>query len=203
MNKRIILITGTPCTGKTAVAKKLTTKLDALYINLTEFANTYQLTTGEDKTRKTLIINEEKMRHKISKIINVAENATVIVDGHYAASVVPKRYVTSIFVLRRNPVELRGFMEKRGFSDAKLWENLASEILDVCLVEALQEHGKDKVCEVDATGKPVEAIVDEILAVMNHDKKCWVGQVDWLTMLEAQDLISEYLKIDFSSEANG
>jgi len=193
--KQVILITGTPSIGKTTTAQQLTTKTDALYINLTEFAKTHNLTVGEDKTRKTIIIDEQKMRKKISENIEAAENATVIVDGHYAAAVVPKRYVTRAFVLRRNPVELRRFMEKRGFSETKLWENLASEILDVCLVEALQEQQKDKVCELDVTGKTVEAVVKEILAVMNEKKKCPVGKVDWLGMLEAQGLVDEYLKV--------
>lgn len=193
--KQVILITGTPCVGKTSVAKQLTTKTDALYINLTELANTHGLTLGEDKTRKTTIINEEKMRNKIKKTIDTTEKTVVIVDGHYAAAVVPKLHVTRIFVLRRNPVELRVFMEKRGFSDTKLWENLASEILDVCLVEALQEHEEKKVCELDVTGKTVDNVVNEILAILNENKKCSVGHIDWLGMLETQGLTGAYLKV--------
>src|SRR5208282_706217 len=58
MNKRVILITGTPGTGKTTTAKALAAKLDAQYINLTDYAKTNQLTQGEDKQRKTIIIDE-------------------------------------------------------------------------------------------------------------------------------------------------
>jgi adenylate kinase len=195
MSKRVILITGTPCVGKTTVAKLLTTELDALYINLTDFANEHNLTIGEDKERKTKIVDEEKMRRKIGETINTTKKATVIVDGHYAAAVVPKSHVTHIFVLRRNPVELRGFMEKCGFQGAKLWENLASEILDVCLVEALREHKKEKVCELDVTGKTAEKISSEIVAIVDKRKKCFTGCVDWLGMLEKQGLVSEYLKV--------
>jgi adenylate kinase len=195
MSKRVILITGTPCVGKTTVAKQLTTELDALYINLTEFANKHSLTTREDKERKTTIIDEEKMRRKIRETIGNTEKPTIIIDGHYAAAVVPKNSVTSIFVLRRNPIELRKFMEKCGFSGAKLWENIASEILDVCLVEALREHKKEKVCELDVTGKTAEKISREIIDLIDQRKKCQTGCVDWLGMLEKQGLVSEYLKI--------
>jgi adenylate kinase len=195
MNKCVILITGTPCVGKTTVAQQLTAKLDALYINLTEFANKHSLTLGEDKQRNTTIIDEEKMRKKISETIDTAEKTTIIIDGHYAHAVVPKRYATRIFVLRRNPIELRKIMEKSGFSGAKLWENLASEILDVCLVEALREHAKEKVCELDVTGKTVENVTREILAVLDDRKKCLVGCVDWLGMLEKEGITDEYLKI--------
>jgi len=195
MNKRVILMTGTPCTGKTTVAKELTAKLDALNINLTDFAKKNNLIIGKDKTRNTSIIDEEKMRKKTGEIIASTEKITVIVDGHYAAAVVPKRYVTCIIVLRRNPIELRKYMEKRGFSNEKLWENLTSEILDVCLVEALQEHAKEKVCELDITGKTVEAVVNEIITFLNENKKCSVGHIDWLSLLEKDGLIDEYLKL--------
>jgi adenylate kinase len=195
MSKRVILITGTPCVGKTTVAQQLTTKLDALYINLTEFANKHGLILGEDKKRKTTIINEEEMRAKLAETIDASEKRDVIVDGHYAAAVVPKRYVTRIFVLRRNPKELRRFMETCAFSGAKLWENLASEILDVCLIEALQEHKKEKVCELDVTGKTAENTANDVLAILGKRKKCLVGCVDWLGMLEKEGLTDEYLKI--------
>jgi adenylate kinase len=195
MSKLVILITGTPCVGKTMVAKRLTAELDALYINLTDLAKKHNLTISEDKERKTTIIDEEKMRRKIRETIDTTEKSTIIVDGHYAAAVVPKSYVTRIFILRRNPVELRRFMEKCGFSGAKLWENLASEILDVCLVEALREHKKEKVCELDVTGKTAEKISREIIVIIDTREKCLAGCVDWLGMLEKQGLVGEYLKI--------
>jgi adenylate kinase len=193
--KRVILITGTPCVGKTTIARKLATAVDALYVNLTELAEKEHLTLGEDEKRKTTIVDEGKMRKKLREIIAETEKTDVIIDGHYAAAVTPKDRVTRIFVLRRDPVELRGFMEKCGFQGPKLWENLASEILDVCLVEALREHGKEVVCELDITGKAAEDVVTEILAILSGRKKCYVGCVDWLGMLETQGVLDEYLKV--------
>lgn len=193
MNKRVILITGTPCTGKTTTAKQLTTKLKAEYINLTEYAKTYQLTLGEDKERKTTIIDEEKMRAKLAETINNADKTNIIIDGHYAAAVTPTNFVTNVFVLRRNPKELKQFMQKCGFSDAKLYENLSAEILDSCLIEAMQTQ-PHKVCELDVTGKPVEKTVTEILDVLEKGKKCYAGIVDWLGMLEREGLTDQYLR---------
>jgi adenylate kinase len=193
--KRVILITGTPCTGKTTVAKHLSANLDALYVNLTEFANKHHLILGEDPHRKTAIIDETKMRKKIAETIDATHKPDVIVDGHYAAAVMPKRLVTRVFVLRRNPIELRRFMEKCGFSGAKLWENLASEILDVCLVEALREQEKEAVCELDVTGRTAENVADEMMEVLDKRKKCVASGVDWLGMLEKEGLLGEYLKV--------
>lgn len=195
MKKRVILITGTPCVGKTTVAKRLATEMKATYVNLTDLAKTHDLILGEDETRKTAIVDEKKMRQKISKLLKETDSATAIIDGHYAAAVVPKSLVTRVFVLRRNPVELRVFMEKCGFTGAKLWENLASEILDVCLVEALREIGVERVCELDITDKKLEDVVNEVNAVMNEKKPCRVGCIDWLGMLEAEGVLDDYLKV--------
>jgi adenylate kinase len=195
MTKRVILLTGTPCVGKTTLARKIAAELDALYINLTEFAKTHDLLLGEDKQRETTIIDEANMRKKICQTIKATEQNDVIIDGHYAAAVVSKELVTRVFVLRRNPVELRKYMEKCGFQGPKLWENLAAEILDVCLVEALREHENDKVCELDVTGKKVEEVAAEINAVLDGRKKCYTGFVDWLGMLEKEGLTSQYLKV--------
>jgi len=195
MNRLVILVTGTPCVGKTKIARQLTETLEALYINLTEFAQTHDLILRMDTQRKTAVVNERKLRSELRHAIDNTDKNTIIIDGHYAPAVVPKKYVNRIFVLRRNPVELREFMEKCGFNGAKLWENLASEILDVCLIDALQEHDESKVCELDITGKAAPEVVAEICAILNENKKCYAGCVDWLGFLEREGLTDEYLKI--------
>jgi adenylate kinase len=195
MSRRVILVTGTPCVGKTSVARLLASKLDALYVNLTELAVRENLISGKDEERDSIIVDENRMRHKIREIIEGCDQNDIVIDGHYAVSVVPKKFVTYVFVLRRDPVELRKFMEQCGFSGRKLWENLASEILDVCLVDALNVHGKEKICELDVTGKSVEEVISEILDVLGGHKECQVGIVDWLGKLESEGLLGEFLKI--------
>ena len=195
MDKRVILITGTPCVGKTTVARELATRLDALYVNLTELAKQHNLVLGEDRERHTTIVDENKMRHKLTEMINSAEKPNIVIDGHYAAAVTPKDKVTRVFVLRRNPVELREFMVQCGFKNQKLWENLASEILDICLVEALQEIEEGKVCEVDMTEKTNGEVVGDILAILDNRKKCRTSGIDWLGMLEREGKVEEYLRL--------
>jgi adenylate kinase len=195
MDKRVILVTGTPCVGKTTVAKQLAKRLNAHYVNLTELAKKHNLVLGEDEERQTTIIDENKMRTKLAEVIEDSEKPDVVVDGHYAAAVTPKNDVAHVLVLRRNPVQLREFMVKCGFNGAKLRENLASEILDVCLVEALQEQDQRKVCELDVTDRTVEETVEDILAILESRKKCRAGGIDWLGMLEAQGILDEYLQI--------
>jgi adenylate kinase len=193
MNRRVILITGTPCTGKTTTAKALTAILKAEYINLTNYAKTNKLTLGEDEERKTIIINEGKMQTKLAETINVSNNLNIIVDGHYAAAVTPTNLVTKVFVLRRNPKELKIFMEKCGYLGTKMWENLSAEILDVSLIEAM-EHQQGKVCELNVTGKTIEEITRDIIDVLDNGKKCYTGIVDWIGLLEQEGITDQYLK---------
>lgn len=195
MPKSVILVTGTPCVGKTVTARQLTAKLDALYINLTDMALNDNLVLGKDKKRETIIVDETMMRKKLREVICASCKKIVVVDGHYAVNVVPKSLVTLVFVLRRDPFELRKNMEKRGFPKPKLMENLAAEILDVCLVDALNAGYARKTCELDVTGKKTKEIVNEMLNAIADPTNCCVGIVDWLGKLENEGLLDEYLKI--------
>lgn len=180
--------------GKTTAANLLATRLDALYINLTDLAISESIVLGKDKVRKTVIVDEGGLKRKIRKLVKESGKNDIIIDGHYATSVVPKELASYVFVLRRDPVELKKIMEKCGYSERKLTENLASEILDVCLVEAMNVKGPARICELDATGKSPEKLLKEMLATLLNSSKCRVGVVDWLSKLEAQGLTDEYLK---------
>jgi adenylate kinase len=195
MTKKVILITGTPCVGKTSVAHMLTPKLNALYVNLTDLATTENLIQGHDKERDSAIVDEVKIKKRLNQIIRETEKDNIVIDGHYAVHVVPPKLVTIVFVLRRDPIELRKFMDKSGHSERKLCENLASEILDVCLIEALNKVGSQKVCELNVTGQTVKRTAEQILLLIERPYNCVVGIVDWLGKLEAEGLLDEYLKI--------
>jgi adenylate kinase len=195
MATKAILITGTPCTGKTSAARLLTMVLDAFYINLTQLATKEKLIKGTDKKRDSIIIDETRMQRRIQELLENSRKNHAVIDGHYAVSVVPEKLVTHVFVLRRDPTELKTLMQRCHFSGAKLWENLAAEILDVCLVEALSVYPQRKICELDATGKPLGRLVDEMLEYINGNKKCCVGVVDWLAKLESKGALQEYLRI--------
>ncbi len=193
--KQVILITGTPGVGKTSVARLLVSRINALYINLTKLAVKENLITEFDKERGSYIVNEAKVRKKVANMIKTADKP-IIIDGHYAVFVAPKELVTHVFVLRRDPVELKALLEQRGFSGQKLWENLAAEILDTCLMDALNIMAESaKICEINICGKNVSKVVDEILAILKGEKNCSFGIVDWLGKLEQEGVLEDYLKI--------
>jgi adenylate kinase len=191
--RKVILITGTPGVGKTTISHKLASKLDALHIGITELVKKQKLITSVDEERQTLIADTEKVSKQLQETLAKTEG-NIIIEGHYAVDVVPKKDVNTVFVLRRDPRELKDALEKRGYTERKLWENLAAEILDVCLWDALSACGSEKVCEIDVSGKTVEAVVEEMMLVLEKRKDCRFGIVDWLGKLENEGQLEEFLR---------
>jgi adenylate kinase len=191
--RRVVLVTGTPGVGKTTVSRLLASKLDAVYFSLAELVERERLISGVDKARGTLIADTDRVSKRTQEIIKSSER-DFVVDGHYAVDVVPPKDVHIVFVLRRDPRELKSVMENRGFEKRKLWENLAAEILDVCLWDAVSACGSDKVCEVDVSGRRIEEVVKEMILMLEGKKKCRVGIVDWLGKLDGEGQLHEFLK---------
>jgi adenylate kinase len=190
---KAILVTGTPGVGKTTVSHKLASKLDAMYVGVTELVKKQKLVTSVDEDRQTLVADTEKVSKQLQQILANTEGR-VIIEGHYVVDVVSKKDVNTVFVLRRDPRELKSALETRGYEEKKLWENLAAEILDVCLWDALSVCGADKVCEIDVSDKTVEAVVEEIMLVLEKREECRHGIVDWLGKLENEGQVEEFLR---------
>lgn len=191
--KRVILVTGTPGVGKTAVSVSLASKLKAAHIDLTKLVEQERLISGVDKARGTLIADMDRVSKRVQEIMRDYKR-DVIIDGHYAVNVVSAKNVHLVFVLRRDPDELKRWMKDHGFKERKLWENLAAEILDVCLWEAVKACGPNKVCEINVSGKSIEEVVEDIILVLERRRKCRVGAVDWLGKLEAEGRLEDFLK---------
>jgi len=146
-----------------------------------------------NEARGTLIADTRQVSERVKEIIGGCER-DIIIDGHYAVDVLPAKNVHLVFVLRRNPEELKEILENRGFRERKLWENLAAEVLDVCLWDAVGACGSEKVCEIDVSGKRIEEVVEEIGLVLEGKRKCSVGIVDWLGELESKGRLYDFLK---------
>jgi adenylate kinase len=192
-SRKVIVVTGTPGVGKTTASQKLAEKLDANYLGITDLVKEEKLITSVDEARKTLVADTEKVSKRVQEILR-SSAGNIVVDGHYAVDVVPKEDVNMIFVLRRDPAELKPVLEKRGFEGKKLWENLAAEILDVCLMDALSACGAGRVCEIDVSGKTVEKVVEEMISVLEKKESCQAGIVDWLGKLDDAGRLGEFLR---------
>ncbi len=190
---KVIIISGTPGVGKSTVSKQLSSILSCGLVSVGDLVKDEGLYTQVDRKRDTLVADMNRVSKRVSNVVSVS-SGTLIVEGHYAVDVVPAETVRLVFVLRRDPEELRGILGKRGYGDEKVRENVAAEILDVCLYDAVNRCGVEKVCEVNVTGKAVDEVVDEIQQVLQGKKKRRIGIVDWLGKLDSEGKIDEYLK---------
>ena len=187
------MVTGTPGVGKTIVSERLAEKLGAVHIDVADLIRREGIAGGYDEKRQTLIADDEKLAKRVQQII-AKTSKTVIVDGHFATEAVPKGYVTKVILLRCHPKQLEQRMLEKGFQGAKLRENLAAEILDVCLTDAVNAVGVEKVCEVNTTDKAVDDTIKEIVSILRKAKRCRVGVVNCLGQLEMEGSLDKYLQ---------
>jgi len=196
--KNVIAITGTPGTGKSSIARLLAKKIGARLVDIGFLIQNERLTAGFDERRDTLIADMKRIRKRITEIVKESEEK-IIVEGHFVPHILPKNWIKTIFVLRRDPEELKEILERRQYKEEKVRENVAAEVLDVCLFDAIKICGQDKVCEIDITGKYARDIVEVIVAVLYNKEKCGKERIDWLEKLEYDGKIDDYLKYIESS----
>lgn len=183
---KAIVISGTPGVGKTRVATKLVSIIHAKYINLSNFVLNNKLYIEYDEDRDTYVIDEDRLRSIINRIVEEAEGY-IVIDSHYG-EIIDDRILEKIFILRLHPKILMERLRSRGWSKDKVKENVEAELLGICTYNALKEHPPTKVCEVDVTNKEVDEIIKEILSILHGKRKCAVF-VDWLL----RDNVSEVL----------
>ncbi|MEA1944585.1 MAG: adenylate kinase family protein [Euryarchaeota archaeon] len=166
----IIGITGTPGTGKTSACALLEDVLD-----LNELIKREGLYFGIDKKRDSLIADMDAVYDRVQEI---ADDRNFVIEGHLS------HHVSDVaIVLRTSPDELRRRLSKRGYSEAKIQENVEAETIDVILIEAVEWC--DKVYEIDTTDKTVEKVADMIREILDGlDSKITIdkykpGSVDW------------------------
>jgi len=190
--RSLIVVTGTPSVGKTVFSKLLAKRLKALHVDIGKIAREENLTSTYNRRMGTYVVDMPRLRGMLSLLVKNFKGS-IILDGHYAVDAVPSRSIDYIFVLRCHPRVLRKRLLRRGFSLAKVAENVAAEVLDVCLMDALNACAAGKVCEIDTTDKKVDEAVDQALKVFRGSVKAKVGVFDWLTKLEEEGKLEEFM----------
>jgi adenylate kinase len=158
----IIIFTGTPGTGKTTLAKELAKKLKIPYLDVNIILQEYNLRETYDKKDKTFIVDEKKLSKTLIKII--LKSKDLVIDSHLS-HYIPSKYVDYCIVTKADLKILKKRLEERKYPKNKIKDNLESEALDICLVDALELN--HKVIQVDTTKnsikKCIELITNEII----------------------------------------
>lgn len=174
--KLAIAVSGTPGTGKTDFARELSKRLGAKLIDLNALigeSGIYEL--DKDSTR---VVDPEDVRKEFARATSGARGP-LVVEG-LLAHLLPKEKLTHVVVIRARPAVLKERLRERGYSGEKLEENLEAEALSIILWEAVEEHGEEKVYEIDTTELGTTEAVGMFLDALEGKVSLRPGKIDWL-----------------------
>ncbi len=142
----IIIISGTPGTGKTTLAKALAKKLNHKYLSINMLLTKYTLKESYDKKRRCFVIDVKKLNKALLREIKKQKYKDIIIDSHLSHNL-PKRYVDLCIITKCELKVLEKRLRKKRYSRKKIRENLDCEIFDICLNEAKEKKHKIKIID--------------------------------------------------------
>jgi adenylate kinase len=160
-----IALTGTPGTGKTTIAALLPYRVIDINVLVKGGMN-----LGIDRDRGCL---EADMEALADHLAEQDCDEILILEGHFS-----HHFANWAIVLRLAPSALKSRLEARGYSSAKIQENLEAEALDVILVEAVELCGR--VDEIDTTERSPKEVAELVTEIVQGRRHLPAGQVDWL-----------------------
>lgn len=143
---QLLIITGTPGTGKSTVARFLARTLGWERLDIAKHYPA--LATRYDRQKHCYDVDVKKFRMLVSEELTLGRRKAktakrgLIVDTHIA-HYLPARLVDLCLVLTCSDLkELQRRLRKRNYSQSKIQENLQAEIFRVCLEEAKKRGHK-------------------------------------------------------------
>ncbi|KAH9909818.1 AAA domain-containing protein [Xylariomycetidae sp. FL2044] len=160
-----IIITGTPGTGKTTHAEILAERTGLRHVSVNQVVKDKECHEGWDEEFQSWIVDEDKL---LDALEDEAKAGGCIIDWH-ACDLFPESWIDLVVVLRVSTTTLYDRLSARKYPEAKLQENIDSEIMEVLLEEARDSYEPEVVVELTSnTTDEMESNVDRI--------ESWVAQ---------------------------
>ena len=188
-----ILITGTPGTGKTTISRILATELRACYVDPKTLLRRREVDYTYDEKRKTRAVSLKRLRNRLCERAARTDHGLVI-DSHIAIETGPLPRLVRAIVLRCGPIVLERRLERKRWSKSKIGENLQAEILDICLWDAVENYGWNKILEIDTTETAPSRVIQLIMNDMHKKRVQRQPKVDWLSSLKRKGILARYLE---------
>ncbi len=189
----IIVITGTPGTGKSTVAKILARENKWVHVDLTKYVIKKRLFTHFDEERESYVVDMGKLKRELESFLSKLRGNVVIIEGHYAEESIPDRFtglVKAVFVFRTHPLTLWERLAKRGYKTGKIRENVEAELVGVCLHNALSIFKPELIYEVDTTAltpletaRVVKGVVTGSFSLPSGPRIDWLSKPDVFKVL--------------------
>jgi len=139
--EKLIIITGTPGTGKSTLAKYLGERIGAEVIGANEIAKRYGYEIGKDGYG-TSIIDMKKLEKKINQIAmeHSKKKIPLILEGHLLSGISVDNAI--VIVMRAHLTTLIKRLEKRGYPFGKIRDNIISEAINLCCSDSRKRCGR-------------------------------------------------------------
>ena len=166
----VIVITGTPGTGKTTIAQILAKKLKLEMIPVKKIVERNRGMYEFKKQSGEKVVDLDKLRKKLMDEIKKIKGRSIIIENHLLCDMkLPAKWV---FVLRCKPEVLEKRMERRAYSTAKIQENILAEMLDYCTQKARKNYkGKARIVELDTSRRNKKSTVTQMIQIINGTTK--------------------------------
>ena len=172
-----VALSGTPGTGKTAVATSLMNHGYTI-VHLHKLAKVNTCIVGIDHERGSELIDINKLNTIVKK--NYSTDTLVFFEGHFGHLL---RTMDKVIILRCHPKELTRRLKKKKWSEKKIKENVDAETIDVILCEAVDRHLASNIFEIDTTKKTIDTVAQAIMEITKKKfkpiKPYKIGQIDW------------------------
>jgi adenylate kinase len=180
---RIILLSGTPGTGKTSVAQELFSQFQYRFISAGQVVLEENLYGAEDVARDTKVVDNDNtfFAHKLETL-----SEDLIFECHYA-DMLDHPQISLGIILRCHPTVLETRLKSRGYSDQKLRENGEAELLGASSSYMLEKQDLVKgntLFEIDTTHISILDIANCIHEIIQHPsqhQELKVGKISWLS----------------------
>jgi adenylate kinase len=178
-----VVITGNPGVGKHTCAKFVSEKLGKaklIDINRVILSNN-AVALSSNAVNGIGEIDVKKTEKLILEEIKKAKD--VVIVGHLAPYVIRATAIDLVAVLRRSPYQLAKIFRQRKYTPMKMKENIAAEVLGITLYDSVETFGKERVAELDTTGKTPEDIAKDIVSKLKKKSRKQIGIIDWLSLV--------------------
>ena len=139
-----VLVTGTPGTGKTTTADKAAALSRTTHLDLNKLVSDKKLHAEYDAERECHVLDEDRILDVLEPAL---DEGGVIVDYH-GADFFPERWFDLIFVLRTDNEVLYPRLQRRGYPQQKITENVEAEIMQVIPAEVRGAYDEEIIVEL-------------------------------------------------------